>query len=230
MAAHNLQGSFSVSGEFASAAVSHSWFAVFADYFLSAVWARVRLQWAWVNSPPEKRLELALAASDEREVWEKRREGDKTSAAIAFINCSWELVQPWVVLRDFHSCPASMALQGGKLFGLQRRRVCDMKLDNFCAKMPCYLRWYWQLHFGLLAARRLQQLSCPSSSLCHFCTQENSTWIFQCSSPFKENLTEPQCRSQTFAWSSLTHRNIKRQKHRKHPHFTSKMTWPNTSL
>lgn len=38
MAANNLQGSFSASsGEFASAAVSHSWFAVFADYFLSAV-------------------------------------------------------------------------------------------------------------------------------------------------------------------------------------------------
>lgn len=100
MAAHNPHGSFSVfSGEFSFKTVFHSCFAVFADYFLSVVWARVRFQRPWVNSPPAERLELAQVASDEREVWEKSREGDKTSAAIAFIKCSWELVQPWVVLQ-----------------------------------------------------------------------------------------------------------------------------------
>lgn len=58
-----------------------------------------------MNSPPENRLELALVASDEREVREKSREGDKTSAAIAFVNCSWELAQPWVVLQGYSLMP-----------------------------------------------------------------------------------------------------------------------------
>lgn len=40
-----------------------------------------------------------------KEVWEKSREGDKTSAAIAFINRSWELAQPWVVLQGYSLMP-----------------------------------------------------------------------------------------------------------------------------
>lgn len=105
MAVHNLQGSFSVSsGEFALDTVSHSWFAVFADYFLSAAWPKVRFQRAWANSPPEKRLELALVAQMKGK-YEKQAKGDKTSAAITFIIGSWELVQLWVVLQGNSHMP-----------------------------------------------------------------------------------------------------------------------------
>lgn len=58
-----------------------------------------------MNWSPEKRLELALVVTDEREVREKGRESDKTTAAAVSISFSWELTQPWVVLQEYSLMP-----------------------------------------------------------------------------------------------------------------------------
>lgn len=222
MAAHNLQGSFSVSsGEFAFETVSHSRFAVFDDYFLSAVWARVRFQRAWVNSLPERRFELALVASDEREVWEKKY--DKTSAAIAFVIGLWELVQPWVLLQGNSHMPWLHGIAGYKTPWSIEAKSLWYEIGHFlCQNALLFIlvltATFWPANCKEITAIAFSQLfPVPFLHLGKFHLNFLSA-LHHSKSDYI--ITEPQCRSQTFAWSSLTHRSTKRENQdRKHLYF-----------
>jgi len=185
-----------------------------------------------VNSPPENGLEVALIVTDEREVWEEGRGGDKTTAAAVFISCSCSLPSLGSSCRDFHLCPGCMGLQGTNLFGLEGWRVCGMKLDSCCAEnalllTPVLATAFWSVNCKEVTAIVLSQFF-PMSFLYPGKLHLNFLSALHHS---KRNLTELPCRPWTFAWSSLTHRNVKRQnQHKKHLHFASKVTWPKMSL